>query len=151
MQQTPKFKCSACGTCCKNISGLISSEEKSFIEEYAYGKMPLVQVIPPEEMSFPLWDFEAKRFKEYAKEKNIDAKIRPSRGIFDLNTNTFIIVTYHMNSVTCPFLADGGKCVIYNTKRAFVCHLFPFNRSPFLDMGKESPGNLLPKYKRDYW
>jgi Fe-S-cluster containining protein len=126
----PKFNCSACGRCCSKIQGLISKQEKEFIKEYGYGKLPLVQVIPVEEMTFPLWDFEAKRFKEY--QKNIDAKIRPSRGFLDLKSSKFVIVTYHMNSEACPFLKDN-KCSIYNTRRAFICHLFPFNKSPFLD------------------
>ena len=34
----------------------------------------------------------------------------------------------------CPFLTDS-KCSIYHTKRAYVCRLFPFNRSPFLKHG----------------
>ncbi len=136
----PKFQCSACGKCCSNIQGLTSYSEKEFIKEYGYGKLPLVQIIPIEEMTFPLWDFEAKRFKEYEKEKGIDAQIRPARGVLDLNSDKFIVFTYHMNSKACPFLLDDGKCSIYNTSRAFICHLFPFNKSPFLNTGeKDSP------------
>ncbi|MBD3163860.1 hypothetical protein GF323_01560 [Candidatus Woesearchaeota archaeon] len=126
-----KFQCSACGKCCSNIKGLVSSSEKKFISEYGYGKLPLVQVIPVDELTFPLWDFEAKRFRAYAEEQKIDARIRPSRGIFDLDSNKFVVVTYHMNSKACPFLLKGGKCAVYDNRRALICNLFPFNKSPF--------------------
>jgi Fe-S-cluster containining protein len=138
MQDIPKFKCSACGKCCSKIQGFISKEEEEFIRKYGYGKMPLMQVIPMEEMSFLLWDFEAKRFKEYEKEVEIDAKIRPSRGVFDLKSNRFIVFTYHMNSEACPFLLDEGKCAIYDNSRSFVCQFFPFKRSPLLKLEEES-------------
>ena len=42
-----------------------------------------------------------------------------------------------MNAKSCPFLTQEGKCSIYQTKRAFVCNLFPFNRSPFLAIGQD--------------
>lgn len=141
----PKFKCSACGQCCSRIQGLVSDSERKFIREYGYGKMPLVQIIPVDEMTFPLWDFEATRFKKYQEQKNIDAKIRPSRGIMDLRSNKFIVVTYHMNSESCPFLLKDGKCTIYNTRRAFICHLFPFNRSPFLDLEEKDSKDMFGK------
>ena len=86
-------------------------------------------------MSFPLFDFEAKRFKEWEKEVKINAKIMPSRVVFDLNTNTSIIFTYYMDYDSCPFLKDK-KCLIYNKKRAFICRLFPFNKGPFLKTGE---------------
>ena len=86
-------------------------EDGEFIKEMAYGKLPLVQLIPVENMSFPLWDWEAKRFKKYQDEVNIDAKIFPSRGILDLNSNKAIIVTYFMDSDACPFLEEK-KCLI---------------------------------------
>jgi Fe-S-cluster containining protein len=133
----PKFKCSACGNCCSKIGGFVSDSEREFIEEYGYGKMPLVQVHPVAEMTFPLWDFEAKRFKEYASEKKIDAKIELSRGVLDLDSGKFIVFTYHMNSFRCPFLLVDGKCSIYDKERAFVCNLFPFNKSPFLETGSD--------------
>lgn len=143
MLDIPKFECSACGKCCSKIQGLTSISEKEFIKEYGYGKMPLVQIIPIEEMTFPLWDFEAKRFKKYEKEVRIDAKIRPSRGVLDLNTNKFIVFTYHMNSTACPFLSDKGICKIYDTRRAFICHLFPLNKSPFLNTGEKDSSRMF--------
>jgi hypothetical protein len=115
---------------------MISEDEKKFLKKYAYGKLPLIQLFPIERMSFPLFDFEAKRFKEWEKEVNINAKIMPSRVIFDLNSNKSIIVTYYMDYSSCPFLRDN-KCLIYNKKRAFICRLFPFNKGPFLKTGEE--------------
>ena len=141
MEEVPKFKCSACGKCCR-IRGFSSEEKKKFVEEYGYGKMPIVHVVPIDEISFPLWDFEAKRFKEYENDKKIDANIRPSKGIMDLNSDRFIVLNYHMNSEECPFLSEDGKCSIYEKRRAFICSLFPFNRSPFLDIGKKEGNDI---------
>lgn len=130
-----KFRCVRCGQCCSHIRGMMSEEEKAFLTEFAYGKLPLVQLFPIERMSFPLFDFEARRFKEWQKEVNIDAKIKPSRVIFDLNTNSTIVVTYYMDFDSCPFLKDDS-CLIYDKKRAFICRLFPFNKGPFLKTGE---------------
>lgn len=129
---TAKFKCIQCGECCSHIRGMISSEDREFLKEYAYGKMPLVQMQPVEKISFPLWDWEAKRFKEWQGE--VDGKAKASRVVFDLNTNKTVVVAYFMDSDSCPFLADK-KCLIYDKKRAYVCRLFPFNKGPFLETG----------------
>ena len=150
----PKFKCSKCGRCCSHIRGRISEDEKKFLEKYAYGKLPLVQLLPVEKMSFPLFDFEAKRFRQWEKEAKIDAKITPSRVIFDLNSGKSVIFTYYMDYNSCPFLKRSetqsvsgtqkskaflgdNQCLIYNKKRAFVCRVFPFNKGPFLKTGEE--------------
>ena len=130
----PKFKCTQCGQCCSHIKGFISDSEKEFLKEYAFGKLPLIQLFPVEEMSLPLFDFEAKRFKEWATELGIDCKIKPSRVIFDLNSEKSIVVTYYIDHESCPFLKDDG-CVIYDKKRGFVCRFFPFNKGPFLKTG----------------
>ena len=154
-----QFKCQQCGKCCDHIRGRISKEEKEFLKKFAYGKMPLVQLMPIEKVSFPLWDWEAKRFKEWQKEVNIDAKIMPSRAILDLNSNKAITVTYSMDASSCPFLKDN-KCLIYDKKRAYVCRLFPFNKGPFLktdeafnkdDMFGTCPGleEITPKLPYD--
>ena len=131
-----KFRCIQCGECCSHIRGMISEEEKKFLKKYAYGKLPLVQLFPIERMSFPLFDFEAKRFKEWSKEVNVGAKIMPSRVVLDLNSGKSIIFTYYMDYDSCPFLKEK-KCLIYNKKRAFICRLFPFNKGPFLKTGEE--------------
>lgn len=137
IQPEPKFKCNQCGSCCSHIRGMVPKEDKEFMKGMAYGKMPLVQIVPLEQMTFPLWDWEAKRFSNWQKEIKIDGKIKPSRAILDLNSNTPIIVTYFMDSDACPFLKDK-KCSIYYTKRAYVCRLFPFNRGPFLRVGDKA-------------
>jgi len=131
-----KFQCQQCGQCCSHIRGMISEDEKKFLKEYAYGKLPLIQLFPIERMSFPLFDFEAKRFKQWEKQVNINAKIMPSKVILDLNSNKSIIVSYYMDYDSCPFLKDN-KCLIYSKKRAFICRLFPFNKGPFLNTGEE--------------
>jgi len=131
IQPEKTFQCNQCGSCCSHIRGMMPREDKEFIQEMAYGKLPLVQLIPIEKMSFPLWDWEAKRFKEWQHEVKVDGKIKPLRGILDLDRNKAIIVTYFMDADACPFLKEK-KCSIYYTKRAYVCRLFPFNRGPFL-------------------
>jgi len=131
-----KFICQQCGNCCSHIRGRISREDEEFLKRYAYGKMPLVQLVPLKEMSFPLWDWEAKRFVEYEKEVKINAEIKPSRAILDLNTNKAIIVTYFMDSDSCLFLKNK-KCLIYDKKRAYICRLFPFQKGPFLETGEK--------------
>ena len=106
--------------------------------------MPVVQLVPAEQMTFPLWDWEAKRFMEWQKEVNTDANIKPLRAIMDLKSNKAIIVTYFMDSENdaCPLLKDN-KCSIYHTKRAYVCRLFPFNRGPFTTKKKISKEELF--------
>ncbi len=130
-----KFRCRRCGKCCSHIRSQ-NTEDEDFLREYAYGKLPLIQLLPVDKTSFPLWDFEAKRFKMWQRDVNIDAKIEPSRAIFDLKRNKSIIVTYYMDYDACPFLKDG-LCLIYDKKRAFICRSFPFNKGPFLNIGEE--------------
>lgn len=136
------FSCSQCGSCCSHIRGMMPREDREFIEKMAYGKLPLVQLIPIEKMSFPLWDWEARRFMEWQKEVNVNAKINPSRGILDLISNKAIIVTYYMDSDACPLLKND-KCSIYHQKRAYVCRLFPFQRGPFLKTSQEPTKNNM--------
>ena len=141
MQQ---FKCTCPGQCCTRIRGMISEEESNFMREYAYGRLPLVQLIPVEKTSFPLWDWEAARFNRWQNEVNVNARIIPSRGIYDTKSNSTIIVTFCMDFDSCPFLFDGGKCKIYYTKRAYVCRMYPFQRSPFLNVEQPAiPKNIL--------
>lgn len=140
---TPKFQCLMCGSCCTRIRGLLPEEDKDFLKEYAYGKMPLVQLVPLEKMSFPLWDWEAKRFKVWQKEAKVDAKIKESKAVLDLNSNKAIITAYFMDTSVCHFLSDK-KCSIHDKKRAYICRLFPFNKGPFLQVGdKPSKKNMF--------
>lgn len=142
--EIPKFQCNACGTCCSHIRGIIPKEDMEFIKEHAFGKLPVVQLVPVEQMTFPLWDWEAKRFMEWQNEVKVDAKIKPLRAILDLKSNKAIILTYFMDGETdaCPFLKDN-KCSIYHTKRAYVCRLFPFNRSPFVNRENAAKEDLF--------
>ena len=129
-----KFQCSQCGKCCSRIRGSMSSSDLEFLEEHAFGGLPVVQLNPARKTSFPLWDWEAKRFRKWQDEIGIDAKIMPSKAILDLNSSKAIIVSYQMDYDSCPFLREG-KCSIYYTQRAYVCRMFPFNRGPFLNLG----------------
>jgi|GEM_PF-2915273 Fe-S-cluster containining protein len=142
--EIPKFRCNACGTCCSHIRGIIPKEDTEFIKEFAFGKMPVVQLVPVEKMTFPLWDWEAKRFMQWQKEANVDANIKPLRAIFDMDSNRTIVLTYFMDSGTdaCPFLKEN-KCSIYHTKRAYVCRLFPLNRGPFIRNGTQSKEGMF--------
>jgi hypothetical protein len=117
---------------------MMANEDKEFLKEHVFGKLPVFQIVPIERMTFPLWDWEAKRFREWQKEANVDANIKPLRVILDLNSNKAIILSYFMDTEkdACHFLKNG-KCSIYHTKRAYVCRLFPFNRSHFTEKNKE--------------
>lgn len=64
VQPGKTFNCNQCGSYCTHIRGMMLQEDKEFMQEMAYGKIPLVQLIPMEKMPFPLFDWEAKRFKE---------------------------------------------------------------------------------------
>ncbi len=130
-----KFKCNQCGQCCSRIRGIIPEGDRKFIQEFAYGRLPLVQLIPIEKMTFPLYDWEAKRFLKW--KGSIEADIKPLRAIFDLHKNRAIIVSYYIDADYCPFLKEN-KCAIYDKERAFVCRMFPFNKSPILKTGAES-------------
>jgi|TARA_Y100000310_G_scaffold22935_2_gene21916 Fe-S-cluster containining protein len=142
--------------------GIVPKEDREFLKEHVFGKMPVVQLVPVEQMTFPLWDWEAKRFSEWQNGVKVDAKIKPLRAILDLNSNKAIILTYFMDGETdaCPFL-NNNKCSIYHTKRAYVCRLFPFNRGPFINqegmslkegMFGECGGmeHILPKVPDDF-
>ena len=125
---------------------MIPNEEEKFIEDNFHGKLPLVQIVPTEQMTFPLFDWEAKRFNTWKNEAKIDARIEPLRVILDLNTNKSIVINYFINARqdACPFLVEN-KCSIYNTKRAYVCRFFPFNRSFLMTKSTE---NLFGKCGR---
>tara|TARA_Y100000310_G_scaffold343478_1_gene451319 strand:+ start:9464 stop:10255 length:792 start_codon:yes stop_codon:yes gene_type:complete len=144
IDSNPTFNCNACGTCCSHLKGFISNNEKEFLKEYAFGKLPVIQLTSIENMTFPLWDWEAKRFKEWQQDVNIDANIKPLRAIYDQNSNKSIILTYYMDSPTdaCPFLKDN-KCTIYDKKRAYVCRLFPFNKSHIQFENNSDPKSLF--------
>ena len=92
-------------------------EDIEYIKQMAFGRLPIVQLVPVEKMSFPLLDWEAERFKKYQHEVNIDAKIKPLRAILDLNTNKAIIVTYFMDSDTCPFLKHAETQSVSGTPK----------------------------------
>jgi Fe-S-cluster containining protein len=127
-----KFKCSNCATCCKNIRGFLTEKQKKQLRQYSFGRLPLISLIPVDKISFPLWDFEAKKLINDAKEKGIEHKIHPSRAVFDLNTNQAIITSYAIDSDFCTFM-KGNKCQSYE-KRGFVCKMFPMQHGPFLKL-----------------
>src|SRR3989344_993006 len=90
--ESPKFSCNACGSCCSHIRGIVPKDDLEFLKENAFGKLPVVQLVPVERMTFPLWDWEAKRFREWQHEANVDAQIKPLRAILDLKSNKAIIL-----------------------------------------------------------
>jgi len=134
VDEKPQFRCSACGSCCSHIRGFIPEQDRAFLKEYAFGRLPVVQLVPVERMTFPLWDWEASRFRQWGKEAGIDPRVKPLRVIYDEGKGTAIVLSYFMDAETdaCPMLQER-KCAIYHTKRAYVCRLFPFNRSPVSD------------------
>ena len=86
--------------------------------------MPIIQLVPVEQMSLSVWDWEAKRLNKKAKELGIKADIKPFRALFDLNTNKTIIMSYYLDHDSCPFLDEKNLCKAYE-ERPLVCKQFP--------------------------
>lgn len=118
------FKCLKCGKCCSSIRGRIEEEERKFIEENFFGKLPITQLVPVEKMSLSLWPWEAKNLKDRAKQLGIKANIKPFRAVFDLNQNKSIILSYFLDYDNCPFLDENNNCKVYED-RPLVCKQFP--------------------------
>src|SRR3989344_4742367 len=83
LDEKPQFRCSACGSCCSHIRGFIPEQDREFLKEYAFGRMPVVQLVPVERMTFPLWDWEASRFRQWGAEAGLDSRIKLLRAIYD--------------------------------------------------------------------
>jgi len=86
--------------------------------------MPIIQLVPVEQMSLSMWDWEAKRLSKKAKELGINADIKPFRALYDLNTNKTIVMSYYMDHDSCPFLDEKNLCKAYN-ERPLICKQFP--------------------------
>lgn len=126
-----KFKCKQCGICCKRIRNrqeYYDEQEKEFIKNYFYGKLPVVQLEQPEKMTFPIWPWEARQIIEKAKQKGIDPKIKPLRAIFDLEREETIVTSYFIDSDECTFLDNEDKCIAYE-QRPSICRQFPLQNS----------------------
>ena len=106
-----KFECLKCGECCRNIRGRIEEEDKEFIKTNFFGKMPIIQIFPIENMSLSIWEWEAKKLKKRAEELGIDASIKPFRVLFDLNKNESVIISYFLDHDNCPFL-ENNACLV---------------------------------------
>lgn len=136
-----KFRCLRCGECCSHIRGWIREEDKEFLKDYCYGKLPIIITTPIDKITFPIWDFETKKIIEAKEKLNLDIKLYPSRVVYDLNKDIVIVISYSINADSCPFLQEG-KCLIY-TRRVFVCKVFPFQVSPFLDTSTDLDGGMM--------
>jgi len=98
------------------------------MEELMRASFPLVQLVPVDRVSFPIFSWEKEALESAAKEKGIDALFRPLRGIYDTPTGKTVLVSYFIDSDECPFLLEN-LCMAYD-RRPLVCRMFPFNSGP---------------------
>lgn len=127
------FHCTKCGRCCSNIRGVLDSEQKKEFEQLAFGRLPIVQVLPLGDMSFPIWNWEYEAIKKYIEENGINPDIiKPARVVFDLASNKSLIVAHCIDSDECVFLDKKNKnaCKIYKI-RPMICRQYPFQNGPF--------------------
>jgi len=128
-RQHEQFHCHNCGRCCSHIRGQMSKEEYELIRQVGYGGLPLIQLVSPDKLSFPLWPDEARKLRSKGQELGLsELRVIPLRAVFDLNTNTALIVTYLFDHDNCPFLqknASGSSCLAYDC-RPLICCQFPF-------------------------
>ena len=122
-------------------------EDRDFLKENLFGKMPIVQLVPIERMAFPVWDFQAKVLKEKAKELGIEDKIKPLQVIFDQKSKKSIVILYFKDDDFCPFLDEKNLCRVHKY-RSFICKQFPIQKLNLEDE-KDIIGlgdcNALPK------
>ncbi len=126
-----KFKCEQCGTCCKRIrtrQEYYDEQERDFIKNYFYGKLPIVQLEQPEKMTFPIWPWEARLLSEKATQQGIEPKIKPLRAIFDLEREETIVTAYFIDSDECTLLDNKHKCIAYE-ERPLICKQFPMQNA----------------------
>ena len=114
------FKCQSCGLCCKGEAN-----------ETFFG--------------IRLFDFEAKRIKDKAKELAVKASIVPSLIIGDNNSKKELVALYKFNHKDCPFLANN-KCLVYEI-RPLMCRAFPIITSGRKD-GYVVRSEMCPEVKR---
>ena len=118
-----KFSCLKCGVCCANIRQKIESDDSDFIKANLFGNSPIVQLVSVEDMSLPIWPWEAEILRKKAEELKVKADIKPFRTVFDINKNKSLILSYFIDHDLCPFLKEN-QCIVYN-HRPLVCRQFP--------------------------
>jgi len=126
-----KFNCKQCGNCCKTIrkrQQYVEEEEKEFIKNYFYGKLPIIQLEPPEKMTIQIWPWEARKIIAAAKQKGTELCIKPLRAVFDLEKEESIITTYFLDSDECTLLGTDNKCRVYD-ERPLSCRQFPLQNA----------------------
>lgn len=108
----PKFECTKCGNCCKNLVG--SEQDKLDLTPPCYiGSGPMVILNQPTLLLHP-WEIDL---------FPIDNVI-PLNVLFDIKNNQTIVLNYTLNVKSCPLLDDNGSCKIYND-RPLVCRIYP--------------------------
>ncbi|MBI4018041.1 MAG: YkgJ family cysteine cluster protein [Candidatus Aenigmarchaeota archaeon] len=109
-----KFECCRCGACCTNIRTLHQDAKEQRI---------IFRIPDNEGTGLPLWPWEAERLRKIAEERGIDASIEPLQFFYDKKGKQGVIVSYHLNSNSCPFYKPG-ECTVYG-QRPHVCRMFP--------------------------
>ncbi|MBI4154435.1 YkgJ family cysteine cluster protein [Candidatus Woesearchaeota archaeon] len=119
-----KFACQHCGKCCSRISLDVTPSKKDShtVSEFpSFAKNGYVLFCRKPALS--LFDWEAKTLAELAEATGRKLSLVPYKVVYDLRTNTSIIIQYTFLEKDCPFHLDS-RCQIYKD-RPLICRSFP--------------------------
>jgi len=124
-----KFSCQRCGICCTNIGGRFSDREIKRIGEAfrELERIGIYLVIPPEDLSIPLFPDEVKAMIELS--NKIDVKFRPQPKLVILDKNKEYVIEWDLGDRICPFYNKEKGCLIYE-HRPLACKSFPVILKP---------------------
>lgn len=120
------FNCKRCGRCCTDIGGRFSYKEIEKIER-AFGeleRMGIYLMIPPKDLSIPLFPEEARIMLDLSKNIGINFIPKPKLVIFDEKSDHPVVLEWDLGSRICPFYDKEGGCLIYRY-RPLACRSFP--------------------------
>ncbi len=107
------FACNRCGCCCRGIKRKFPGEPHKI----------LFRTGGSENIGLPLFEWEMEKLKEEAEKRGSEISIKPLQYFYDKKAEKAVIVTWHLDHSTCPFLGDND-CTIYEN-RPGVCRMFP--------------------------
>lgn len=107
------FACDRCGGCCRDIKRKFPETPHKI----------LFRTGSNENIGLPLFEWEMKKLEEEAEKRGSEISIKPLQYFHDKKTEKAVIVTWHLDHSTCPFLGDNS-CTIYEN-RPSICRMFP--------------------------
>lgn len=120
-----KFECVGFGDCCRNFRSKTPEERAA---KFASADV-LILVPETEDIGLPIFDWEAEEIKKLSAETKKYASLRPLWIVISHKKES-VVVSWHLDHDTCPFLNDN-KCMVY-TNRPLVCRSFPVTDSGFI-------------------